>query len=133
MSAGKYLTLEEAQKLVPEVRRRILKIMKLNAAIGLISEIEISYYDELEAAFSEIRFNKKFHSLCLRLFTELEALVKRGAVLDDIEMGTVNFYSICSGKPVVLCWSIGDRHIKYWREVDEDFSERKPISRLRQS
>ena len=131
MNVKKYITLEEAQKLVPEVRRRILKIMKLNAAIELISGIEISYNDEVEEAFSEIAFNKKFHGLCLKLFMELEALMKRGAILDDIELGTVNFYSISSGKPVVLCWSIGDRHIKYWREPDEDFSERKPISKLR--
>ncbi len=131
MTAIQYLSLEEAQKLVPEVRRKILKVMKLNKAIELISNIEIAYYDEIESAFSEIRFNKKFHSLCLRLFSELEALMARGAVLDDIEKGTVNFYSICRGKPVVLCWNLGDRHIKYWREIHEDFSEKKPISKLR--
>jgi hypothetical protein len=131
MKARKYLTLDEAQKLVPEVRKRILKVMRLNQAIEMLSEIEIAYYDEVESAFSEIKFNKKFHSLCLRLFSELESLMEMGAVLDDIEKGTVNFYSISKGKPLVLCWNLGDKHIRYWREIDEDLSERKPLSKLR--
>ena len=105
--------------------------MKLNKAIEILSEIEISYYDDFESMHSEVNFNKKFHSLCLRLFSELDALMKKGAALDSIDMGTVNFHSINSGKPVVLCWKIGDKHIKYWHELDEDFSERKPISMLR--
>ena len=131
MSARKYLTLEEAQRLVPQVRKRLLKVMKLNTAIEILSEIEISFDDETEATFSDIKFNKKFHSLCHRLFSELELLMKMGAMLDDIEKGTVNFYSVHNGKPVVLCWRLGDKHIKYWREMDEDFSERKPLSNLR--
>lgn len=131
MDSKKYISLEEAQKLIPEVKRRLLKVMKFNKAIELLNEIEISYYDDFESVSSEIGFNRKFHSLCFRLFSELDALIRKGAVLDSIDTGTVNFYSINNGKPVVLCWKIGDRHIKYWHEVDEDFSERKPISKLR--
>ncbi len=130
MSERKYLTLGEAQKLLPEVRRRLLKVMKLNKAIELLSEIEVSFFDEVESMYSEINFNKKFHNLCFKLFSELEVLMKKGASLDSIESGTVNFHSVHNGKPVVFCWQMGDKHIKYWHEVDEDFSERKPISKL---
>lgn len=131
MIQKKFITLEDAQKLVPEVRRRLLKVMKLSKAIELLSEIEISYYDDYEEMSSEISFNKKFHNLCSKLFTELESLMERGAVLDDMDCGTVNFNIVHNGKPVVLCWQMGDKHIKYWRETDEDFSEKKPISKLR--
>ncbi len=130
MIKRKYLTLEEAQKMVPEVRRRLLKIMKLNKAIELLSEIEISYYDDYEAMSNEVSFNKKFHSFCFKLFHELELLMSKGAILDNMELGTVNFNSINEGKPVVLCWQIGDKHIKFWHDADEDFSARKPISKL---
>jgi len=131
MAVKKYLTIEEAQKLVPDVRKSILKIMKLNTAIELLGEIEVSYTDETESVFSEIKFNKKFHSLCFRLFTRLESLMEKGAVLDNIEKGAVNFFSVYKNKPVVLCWKIGDKKIKYWYDVDEDFSEKKPLSLLR--
>ena len=131
MNVKKYLTLEEAQRLVPEVRRRVLQIVKLSRAIELISEIEITYDDESESMFSEIKFNRKFHSMCYSMFTHMESLIRKGAFLDGIDMGTVKFYSIHSGKPVVLCWRIGDRHIKYWHNVDEDFTDKKPISKLR--
>jgi len=131
MNVKKYLTLEEAQKLVPEVRRRVLQIIKLNKAIELISEIEITYDNEIESAFSEIKFNKKFHSLCYSMFSHMEALMKQGAFLDSTDIGRVNFYSIHNNRPIVLCWRLGDKHIKYWHYIDEDFSERKPISQLR--
>ncbi len=129
--AVKYITLDEAQGLIPEVRRKLLKIMKLNKAIEIISGIEITYVNEIESMFSEIKMNKKFHGLCYSLFSELQSLMEKGAVLDNIEEGTVNFHSTHHGKPVVLCWKIGDKHIKYWREPYEDFSERKPLSALR--
>lgn len=131
MAVKKYLTIEEAQKLVPEVRKSILKIMKLNTAIELLGEIEVTYPDETESVFSEIKFNKKFHSLCFRLFTHLENLMEKGAVLDNIEKGAINFFSIHNNKPVVLCWKLGDKRIKYWYGIDEDFSEKKPLSLLR--
>jgi len=131
MDVKKYLTIEEAQRLVPEVRRRILNVIKLNKAIEMISEIEIVYDDEMESMFSEIKFNRKFHSLCYSMFSHLESLMKRGAYLDNLDFGTVKFFSIHNGKPVILCWRIGDRHIKYWHNIDEDFTEKKPISKLR--
>lgn len=127
----KYITMDEAQDMIPEVRRKLLKIMKLNRAIEILSGIEISYIDDIESMFSDVKMNKKFHMLCFRLFTELEFLMERGAVLDSLEEGTVNFYTVHNSKPFILCWKIGDRHIKYWHEVGEDFSERKPLSALR--
>ena len=59
-------------------------------------------------------------------------LTEKGAILNNLEEGVVGFYSLQNQKPVVLCWKIGDRHIKYWHEADEDFSSRKPISKLRE-
>lgn len=126
----KYITLEEAQQLIPSVKKRLLKVMKLNKAIEMLSEIEVSYYDDFEDMSNEISFNKKFHQLCFRLFSELQTLTRKGAVLEDIEMGSINFYAVHNNKPVVLCWQIGDKKIKYWKEMDEDFSERKPLSKL---
>ncbi len=126
----KYISLEEAQKLIPEVRRRLLKIMKLNKAIEVLSEIEISYYDDFEDISNEVSFNKKFHQLCFKLFSELQTLTKKGAALEDIDRGAINFYAVHKNRPVILCWQIGDKRIKYWKGMDEDFSERKPLSRL---
>ena len=130
MSIKKYLSLEKAQKLVPEVRRKILKIMKINKAIELLCEIEIFCDDDAEAIYRDIRFNKKFHQLSHKLFLEMENLTEKGAVLNNLENGIVNFYSMQDKSPIFLCWKMGDKHIKYWHGVDEDFSERKPISKL---
>ena len=130
MTIKKYLSLEDAQKLIPEIRRRLFKMMKLNKALEILGEIEIFCEDDSEAVYRDIKFNKKFHQLSQKLFSEMELLTENGAVLTDLEQGVVNFYSRQNGSPVFLCWKIGDKHIKYWYGIDEDFSQRKPISKL---
>ena len=130
MTLKKYLSLEQAQRLIPEVRRRVFKIIKLSRAIEIISDIEIFCDDNAEAVYRDIRFNKEFHRLSYKLFLEMESLTESGAVLTNLDEGIVYFYSIQNRKPVLLCWRLNDRHIKYWHWADEDFSARKPISKL---
>jgi len=132
MSIRKYVSLEQAQKLIPEIRRRILRIMKINKAIEILCNIEILCEDDCEGFYREIRFNRKFHQLSYRLFSEMNSLTEKGAVLDWLDQGIINFYSTKDRKPIFLCWKMGDRHIKYWHGIDEDFSDRKPISRLKE-
>lgn len=132
MNIKKYISLEEAQKLIPEIRRRLLKIMKLNKALEILYNVEIACDDEVEGVYREVRYNKKFHQLSHKLFSEMQALTDKGAVLNALEEGVVSFYSQKNRNPIFLCWKIGDRHIKYWHEVGEDFSARKPISKLKE-
>lgn|SRR3989338_1971608 len=130
MAIRKYFSLEEAQRLIPEVKRRVFKIMKLDKALGLLCEIEVFCDDDAEACYREIKFNRKFHHLSHRLFSEMESLADKGAVLTELEQGVVKFHSMQNRSSIFLCWKLGDRHIRYWHGINEDFSERKPISML---
>ncbi|MEM4336673.1 MAG: DUF2203 family protein [Candidatus Woesearchaeota archaeon] len=130
MTNRKYFSLEEAQKLIPEVRRSVFKIIKIDKAINLLSEIEVLCEDDAEACYRDIKFNRKFHQLSYKLFSEMEKLSEKGAILTELDKGIVKFCSRYNKTPIFLCWKIGDKHIKYWHLVGEDFSDKRPLSTL---
>jgi hypothetical protein len=50
--------------------------------------------------------------------------------LRDIGSGLIDFPALVSGRPVWLCWRLGEGDIDYWHEFDSGFSTRRPIADL---
>lgn len=42
--------------------------------------------------------------------------------------GLVDWYSYYDGRPVLLCWKLGEPEIEWWHEVDAGFAGRQPIT-----
>ena len=127
----KYLTLNEAENLIPKLQSSIIKVQDLAKAISILDSIELEMTDHFDEIVNEIRMNKSFYKLNYSFFKELEELFKRGAIIKDIKGGIVDFYSIYDGREIFLCWKTGEKDIKYWHEVFTGFEARKPIALLR--
>ena len=41
--------------------------------------------------------------------------------------GRIDFPSQLDGKPIRLCWQLGEIEVSHWHSVDEDFSDRRPL------
>jgi hypothetical protein len=50
--------------------------------------------------------------------------------LRDISSGLIDFPALVSGRPVWLCWRLGEGDIDFWHEFDSGFSSRRPIADL---
>jgi len=50
--------------------------------------------------------------------------------LRDISSGLIDFPALVSGRPVWLCWRLGEGDIDWWHEFDSGFSSRRPIAEL---
>ena len=50
--------------------------------------------------------------------------------LRDIETGLVDFPALASGRPIWLCWRLGEDAIGWWHETNVGFSGRKPLVEL---
>jgi hypothetical protein len=50
--------------------------------------------------------------------------------LRDIGTGLVDFPALVSGRPVWLCWKLGEDDITYWHELDAGIAGRKPLIEL---
>jgi len=58
---------------------------------------------------------------------EMEFLQQHGILLRDAHAGLVDFPSERAGRPVFLCWRLGEPAIEYWHQRDEGFVNRQPL------
>ena len=54
-----------------------------------------------------------------------------GITLRDIGSGLIDFPALANGRPIWLCWRLGDGdRIDWWHEANEGFDSRQPLSEL---
>jgi hypothetical protein len=56
---------------------------------------------------------------------ELEGL---GIQLKDRRIGLIDFPSELDGRPMLLCWQLGEPSVQFWHDVDAGFAGRQPLS-----
>ncbi|MBI4259317.1 MAG: DUF2203 domain-containing protein [Actinobacteria bacterium] len=61
------------------------------------------------------------------LRAETEWLAREGIVLRDAENGLIDFPAERDGRPVFLCWKLGEDRVGWWHPPETGFSGRQPI------
>ena len=124
----KYFTIEETERLLPQIERILRKAIRLNKALDLLSSIEIEVYDDDYNNLRRVtKLNKQFHKLSHEFYEDIEKLEDLGCVIKDLEIGIIDFYSRFEGRDIFLCWKLGEKTIKFWHEVESGYEGRKPI------
>jgi hypothetical protein len=57
-------------------------------------------------------------------------LVELDITLRDISTGLIDFPALVSGRPIWLCWRLGEPDVGHWHGQDEGFGSRKPLAEL---
>ena len=64
----------------------------------------------------------------------MEAAVRQidtwGITLRDIGTGLIDFPALANGRPIWLCWKLGEDDIGWWHEHDAGIAGRKPLIEL---
>ena len=123
----KLFTLEEANAMLPEVRKKLVRIQKLYAAVAEMRE-------EASAAASASEFGGGMeggsgyvHSLYEigKITTEINAA---GVQLKDYTRGLIDFPSRRGDRIVLLCWQLGEGdEIEWWHDTEAGFAGRQPL------
>ena len=124
----KMFTVEEANALLPAVRKITLKIQRAHKKL-------FSYHDaaKLAAEGAEhggggLADGLRYAAILTELSTETGALETLGVQLKDFERGLVDFPSLREGRVVLLCWQIGDGdQVEWLHDVDAGFAGRTPL------
>jgi hypothetical protein len=53
-----------------------------------------------------------------------------GVTLRDIGTGLVDFPALANGRPIWLCWKLGEDEIAHWHELDAGIAGRKTLIEL---
>jgi hypothetical protein len=57
-------------------------------------------------------------------------LVELDITLRDISSGLIDFPALVSGRPIWLCYRLGEDDVGHWHPHDEGFDSRRPLSEL---
>ena len=131
---SKTFTLSEAQTLLPVVEALL---RRAQAAAVRAEELE----QEMQQLSHRIFLSGGMHvdvSVAARRRAEREKTVQEakdtlaeidsiGVQVKDLEQGLLDFPSVMDGKPVLLCWKLGEPAIAHWHTEQEGFDGRKPI------
>ena len=124
----KVFSVEEANSLLPSVRRLVRKIQRAHTQI--ISEQSAARQASELAEHggggipNGIAYAANLMDMTA-LVGELEAL---GVQLKDFSRGLIDFPSLRDGRVVLLCWQLGEGdHLEWWHDVDAGFPGRTPL------
>jgi hypothetical protein len=57
-------------------------------------------------------------------------LVELDITLRDIKSGLIDFPALVSGRPIWLCWRLGEPDVAHWHAQNEGFDSRRPLDEL---
>jgi hypothetical protein len=81
-------------------------------------------------AAERVRREEHIREVVHRMEAAVAQIDAWSVTLRDIPSGLVDFPALVSGRPVWLCWRLGEGDIDWWHEYDTGMRGRKPLSEL---
>jgi hypothetical protein len=130
----RFFTLEQAEKVLPDVDSALRRIMSLKAEYEVLQSEWQSFSERLVATGgmrvdrSRVMEQKNSREeAALALKQAVDKVHEFGCVVKDLDIGLIDFPTLFQGEEVYLCWKLGEAGIRFWHGVNEGFRGRKPI------
>ena len=133
---SRYYAIDEANTALPEVRRILVALRdQREELIALRDRVVAASPPDDEtptpAAAEQIRLLRLgMQGLIDQMQAGVARLVELDITLRDISTGLIDFPALVSGRPIWLCWRLGEDDIAHWHPHDEGFDSRRPLSEL---
>jgi hypothetical protein len=125
---------EEANRLVPELQRRMQRMVETKREYDNIQ----SRMDVLSLAVSGAsrqnpdtlelsQLHQQRQRLGDTLSREIASIQRHGCLVKDVDRGLVDFYALAGDRLVFLCWQLGEAEITHWHTLEGGFSQRQPL------
>jgi len=124
----KIFTVQEANALLPDVRKIVGKIQRAHRKLSHYRGDAKKASEAAERGGGGFANGVAHASDLLALTAELSELEDLGVQLKDFERGLVDFPSLRDGRVVLLCWQLGEGdELEWWHDVDAGFAGRTPL------
>jgi hypothetical protein len=127
MDDKKYFTVEEANRLIPQMKTMIEQLrqgrqhmLKHRPTAEAVAQQAGGNGGGGEAGAYLSDYSRTF----ARGLAQLQAM---GILLKDLERGLIDFPHQREGREVYLCWKYGEERIAYWHETDSGYGGRQPL------
>jgi hypothetical protein len=130
---AKLFTPEQATQMLPLVRRIVEDIV---VSVGRWRE-RIREFELATAAVTTqapdpraVELEREAGQIAEEVDRFVRELTALGVELKDYETGLVDFPAERDGRPVYLCWRLGEPSVQFWHEIDAGFVGRRPLEEL---
>jgi hypothetical protein len=130
----RFFTLEQAEKVLPDVDSAIRRVMSLKAEYEVLQSEWQRFSERLVATGgmrvdrSRVMEQKDSREEAARALKQaVDKVHEFGCVVKDLDIGLIDFPTLFQGEEVYLCWKLGEVGIRFWHGVNEGFRGRKPI------
>jgi hypothetical protein len=127
--------------------RRVYTVEQANRALPLVRRIaedivtqyrrwqdRVREFETLAArggaarpADSAARLQREVQALAAEIDGYVAELAELGVEFKDYERGLLDFPGERDGRPVYLCWQLGEPAVRFWHELDAGFPGRRPV------
>ena len=138
-----FFDIDDATAKLPEVRETLLRLRDQRDEIIALRDRIVAINAPLlaGAAGQPPEPNPEIDSETQTLRMRMQGLVDQmqaaalqldgsGIQLRDIATGLVDFPALVAGRPVWLCWRLGEERIDWWHETSEGFDSRRRLEDL---
>ena len=132
----RFYTIDEANAALPEVERILVALRdQREELIALRDRVVAASPPDDETPTDEAAEQIRLLRLGMQgLIDQMQAGVARLVELDitlrDISTGLIDYPALLSGRPIWLCWRLGEDDVAHWHPHDEGFDSRLPLSDL---
>ena len=132
----RFYAIDEANAALPEVERILAALRdQREELIELRDRVVAATPDGGETpttgAAEQIRLLRLgMQGLIDQMQAGVARLVDMDITLREISTGLIDFPALVSGRPIWLCWRLGEADVAHWHAHDEGYDSRRPLSEL---
>jgi hypothetical protein len=133
---SRFYAIDEANTALPEVERILVALRdQREELIALRDRVVAASPPADEAPTPAVAEQLRLLRLSMQgLIDQMQAgvarLVDMDITLRDIATGLIDFPALVTGRPIWLCWRLGEGDVAHWHSHDEGFDARRPLSEL---
>ncbi|MGH9769254.1 MAG: DUF2203 domain-containing protein [Blastocatellia bacterium] len=118
-------TLEEANALLPEVKRLFAVIDQARATLRRLAP-EAKRASESQGG-GGMAYGFQYAEALATFIATAQEILSLGIEIKDFDRGLCDFPHEREGKIVYLCWQRGEEIIEWWHDLDAGFMGRRPL------
>lgn len=123
-------TVEEANRTLPLVSRIVEDIVRDYARWKEkvdAFEVEVARTPRGETGSEALRLEQEAQVLAAEIERCVGELSELGIEFKGFDIGLVDFPGERDGRPVYLCWRLGEAQVDYWHDTETGFAGRQPL------
>ena len=131
-------SVDEANRILPRIRPEVERIVALKSEYDrLATRLEVlsialaGAASDNPDALERRDVAERHQKMGAEIAKCVESVQRHGAVVKDLDRGTVDFYAVASGDRLIfLCWQLGESEVSHWHTLEGGFAGRQPLNNV---